>query len=67
MTLIEALRELRIKHYVNDEDCWYSCPASGECCNENAGSECNCGADKHNVKVDALIAGLTASNREAQP
>jgi hypothetical protein len=43
-------------HYVC-EDCWYSCPKSGECCNDDSSSsdECNCGRDK---RVDAVAAAL---------
>ena len=31
--LKEALGSLRQTHYVC-EDCWYSCPKSGECCDD---------------------------------
>jgi len=47
----------REHHYC--EDSWYSCPkAEGGCSNDSAGSECDCGADKHNAKVDALCTAL---------
>lgn len=48
--LIDRVRKLTAElmnhtgHY-EGEDCWYSCPASGECCDENADTECNCGAE----------------------
>jgi hypothetical protein len=29
-------------HFVLEEDCWYSCPERGECCNDDA-KGCNCG------------------------
>jgi hypothetical protein len=46
----------RREHYYC-EDSWYSCPkAEGGCANDAEGGECNCGADKHNAKVDALLA-----------
>lgn len=32
------------KHY-ESEDCWYSCPASDECCCDTRGTDCDCGAD----------------------
>lgn len=48
------LLESKRKHYVC-EDCWYSCPESGECCDERE-KECNCGAAEWNAKVDAAIA-----------
>ena len=52
--LVLAKRE----HFDCDEDCWYSCPKSGECCDDRQGPECNCGADAHNAKVDAISAQL---------
>lgn len=48
------LLESKRKHYVC-EDCWYSCPESGECCDERE-KECNCGAAEWNAKVDAALA-----------
>jgi len=54
--------ELRLSHYYNDDDCWYSCPASGQCCRENAGLKCDCGADAHNARVDELIKLLVAAS-----
>lgn len=55
--LITQLEELRRVHR-QSEDCWYSCPKSGECCNDNLPDECNCGADEHNAKLDAVIANI---------
>jgi hypothetical protein len=56
--LRERMEELRRGHYVCD-DCWYSCPKSGECCNCNYDNskppECNCGADKHNEIIDKIL------------
>ena len=38
------------------EDAWYSCPkAEDGCANETAGEECNCGAEKQNAAVDAIL------------
>jgi len=53
---IERLIELACRYHYNvDEDNWYSCPQSpGGCADEDAGTECNCGADKHNSEVDKL-------------
>lgn len=43
--LIDKLAELATRpHHVNDEDCWYSCPMSGQCCNDKEVG-CNCGAE----------------------
>lgn len=55
--LREALEKARIKHLVVDGDCWFSCPKSGECCNDNAPDECNCGADRHNQAIDEALKG----------
>ena len=53
------LLESKRKHYVC-EDCWYSCPKSGECCNEfRKQDECDCGADEWNAKVDAALSTST--------
>ena len=47
-----AIRE----HRINDDDCWYSCPASGKSCNseqmEETGEKCRCGADAWNAIVE---------------
>ena len=53
---IERLIGLAHKfHYHVDEDNWFSCPKAPDGCdNEDAGTECNCGADKHNAEVDKL-------------
>ena len=63
--LIQQLAGLaRRKHYTC-EDSWYSCPQS-ECgsANDNAGAECDCGADEHNAKVDAICAALSLPEPE---
>jgi hypothetical protein len=55
--LLHLVEKLRRTHLVV-EDCWYSCPKSGECCNDVSGDQCDCGADQHNARVDSLIAYL---------
>ena len=53
---VADLEALKLKHYICDGDCWFSCPKSGECCNDETENDpCNCGADEHNQKVDTLI------------
>lgn len=59
MQLETALRSVKRSHHIC-EDCWYSCPASGECCNDNEGNECNCGADRHNAAIDTAISATAA-------
>lgn len=53
LTLLESLRR---PHLVIEEDCWYSCPKSGECCDPDADkTKCNCGADAANDKLDEIL------------
>ena len=60
------LREARRPHYYCD-DPWYSCPkAEGGCCDESAGTECRCGADEWNARIDAAL-GATASHPAEVP
>lgn len=50
-----ALRAARLPHLVV-EDCWYSCPKSGQNCDDRADpDECRCGADEHNARIDAAL------------
>jgi len=54
--LVDSLEKCKQGHY-ECEDCWYSCPKSEEgCCDDRGGEECNCGADKLNVLIDAAVA-----------
>ena len=53
--LRNALMAAKIPHQVVDDDCWFSCPLSGECCNDKAPQVCTCGADDHNAKIDAAL------------
>ena len=49
----ETLRASRRPHDICD-DCWYSCPKSGDCCNDFVDKdECRCGADEDNASLDA--------------
>lgn len=52
--LREALHAAKIPHYVCD-DCFYSCPKTGESCNELPNDVCDCGADAHNAKIDEAL------------
>jgi hypothetical protein len=62
----QLLTDLRLAHHVS-EDCWYSCPKSGESCREAAGDVCLCGADMHNAKLDALAAILASPQEPQEP
>lgn len=58
--LIEQLGTLARRYHYYCEDTWYSCPLAPEgCANDDfPKNKCNCGADEHNAKVDALLAKL---------
>ena len=64
MDIFAELEKLRRSHHVCDEDCWYSCPKSGENCMDNEvgplndRGSCDCGADKHNETLDGIIEWL---------
>jgi hypothetical protein len=54
MKILELLQQLKLSHYVNEEDCWYSCPESDKCCNDHD-KGCTCGATEHNKIVNQII------------
>ena len=60
----ELLEPFRRKHFVLDEDCWYTCPAAtderdgGHTCNDWPAGVCNCGADTDNAKLDETAARI---------
>lgn len=57
----EAIEKLRVEHTVCG-DPWYSCPKSSEgCVNDKAGTDCTCGADRHNALVDAALSLLPSA------
>jgi hypothetical protein len=57
MTTIQRLAELAKRPHDTCEDRFYACPKSPDGCgNDQAGSECNCGADAHNAEVDRVLA-----------
>lgn len=58
-SLEERINEFKTAHY-ESEDCWYSCPKSGECCKDNDEDECNCGADRQNSVVNECLVILNA-------
>ncbi len=63
---IEALEKSKRGHYYC-EDTWYSCPKHREgCANDNAGTECDCGADEANATIDAALLRLHALSGEAK-
>ena len=52
-----VLEQLRRPHLVVEGDCWFSCPKSGECCNDSrADAPCDCGADATNTLIAAALA-----------
>jgi hypothetical protein len=57
----EELESLRLTHHVC-EDTWYSCPKSAEGCADDRQTDCNCGADEQNARLDALLARSNAGS-----
>lgn len=58
--LMKALREAKIEHHHSD-DSFYCCPKcdhfqNGEPLDDD--SPCDCGAEAHNARIDAALAGL---------
>lgn len=59
-TLREQLQAwLDRRHHVEEEDCWFSCPKSGECCNENQPDTCTCGKDELDKTLRAALTALS--------
>jgi len=53
--LCAELATLAKREHYYCEDSWYSCPkAEDKCANDSEGEDCNCGADIHNAKVEAI-------------
>lgn len=58
--ILDFLEKSRRGHDYCD-DCWYTCPEHPEgCCNDDAGNECNCGANKYNEKLNKTIETIKA-------
>lgn len=53
----KELQALRRSHLVVEGDCWFSCPKSDGYCGDDPRTKCYCGADEHNARIDALLAG----------
>lgn len=54
--LINQAEQLAIRdHYYVEEDCWYSCGAHPECCNDQRIGKCDCGAEEHNKRVKEVF------------
>ena len=62
--MIEELVSLAIRpHYNCEDDTFYGCPKSVDgCSDDNAGTECNCGADEHNARVLNLASLLRSDD-----
>lgn len=52
--LIKFLETLKRKH-TYCEDSFYSCPMEVDGCSDSTQIGCNCGAEKHNAEIDAMI------------
>lgn len=64
--IIAFLKQCKAGHYYC-EDSWYSCPLAEEGCADDRWpkNECNCGADKRNADVDAMIQKIQSERAEA--
>lgn len=59
MDVMKALESLKLQHHYCD-DSWYNCPLHPDgCANAYEEYACNCGAEKHNAKVDEIITELS--------
>ena len=55
-----ALHPLALREHFECQDRYYSCPKSEDgCSNDDAGTDCDCGADDHNSKVNGICAALS--------
>ena len=51
-----VLLRLRTESHYVCEDCWYSCPKSAECCNDELPKDvCTCGTDLRNEIIDKAL------------
>ena len=62
------------KHYVVDEDCWFTCPAAtgerdgGETCNdERRGGACSCGLEYRRMQILGPLASVYADHPDYNP
>jgi len=57
---VRILAQLALKNHYYCEDSWYSCPQDQYgTCNDAAGTDCNCGATKHNEEVYDRLRKIT--------
>jgi len=61
---VDDLRAHPIPHLIVEDDNWYSCPASGCCIRDDDDTACDCGAERHNARIDAAIRELAAALRD---
>jgi hypothetical protein len=54
-----ALLSLREDTHAECDDCWYSCPKSGACCDQDRKDTdvCTCGVDRRNKIIDSVLKG----------
>lgn len=65
---IDRMRKLGLRPHNSCDDSWYSCPKHPEgCANDDAGTDCNCGADAHNAEVEAAAKALSLALLGARP
>ncbi len=64
-----ALEAVRPSHLVVEEDCWFSCPESGQSCNDDTpnGSGCTCSAERVNAIIDSALAAARGGGANGSP
>jgi hypothetical protein len=64
-TASELADALEKRGHYDCEDCWYSCPMSGECCDDSrtANPKCDCGHDT-DLQAAAALRSMEIELRE---
>ena len=69
LALIAAIDDRLAWQHDECDDCWYSCPKSGECCDDRADkTKCRCGKDALDailIEVKAILCELADSSASA--
>lgn len=63
--LRDGLESMKRSTHEECEDPWYSCPKSNDgCLDENKGTDCTCGTDHWNERINATLARADAIKEE---
>ena len=71
--LVDALEASKISHLVVDGDPWFDCPDGSRTargyhlqCDKPCNCQCTCGADEHNMRIDAALAAQRTAAGERE-